>query len=183
MSWPSTVTHVLAPCRDACATTGRISKNKQAEIGQERGVYAASPFASPLVSRNACNHSNAKRPEGRAPRTVSRCAPCNEAREKPLDKHSRRAQNEGMKLRQLPALGAVLLLLTAASPSVSAEEAKMNALQTALSSTTISGYVDTSVEWTLGDKDTTVVQAAPSHGFGSWWRSFRVWVRAHHGWR
>src|SRR5262245_50881355 len=32
-----------------------------------------------------------------------------------------------------------------------ADETTMNALQTALSSTTISGYVDTSVEWDNGD--------------------------------
>jgi hypothetical protein len=89
-------------------------------------------------------------------------------------------QTKTVKLQQLPALGAVLLLLTSASPSVSAEEAKMNMLQTALSSTTISGSVDTSVEWTLGGRNT--VPAPPSHGFGSWWRSFRIWIRAH-GWR
>lgn len=86
-----------------------------------------------------------------------------------------------MKLRQLPALSAVLLLLTAASLPVSAEEAKMNALQTALSATTISGYVDTSVEWTVGDD--LAVQPLPSHRFERWWRGFRRWLRAQGGHR
>ncbi|MEY4386191.1 MAG: hypothetical protein RLY20_1474 [Verrucomicrobiota bacterium] len=66
--------------------------------------------------------------------------------------------------------------------SANAEEAKMNVLQTALSSTTISGYVDTSVEWTLGN--------APSHPQASvnpqpkinWWCTVRLWLRMHLRW-
>jgi hypothetical protein len=85
-----------------------------------------------------------------------------------------------MKLRHLLASAALFSLLMATGPVARAEEAKMNALQTALSSTTISGYVDTSVEWTLGDKNT--VPAPPSHGFGSWWRTFRLWIRARGRW-
>jgi len=55
-----------------------------------------------------------------------------------------------MKINQwtlgLAAVGVVSLAST-----VNAEESTMNAIQTALSSTTISGYVDTSVEWDNGD--------------------------------
>jgi len=55
-----------------------------------------------------------------------------------------------MKINQwtmgLAAVGVVSL-----ASAVNAEEAKMNALQTALSSTTISGYVDTSIEWAEND--------------------------------
>lgn len=82
-----------------------------------------------------------------------------------------------MKLRQLLASAALFTLLLATGPVARAEEANMNMLQTALGSTTISGYVDTSVEWTPGNQ--TTVQAPPSHGFGSWWRTFRMWLRAH----
>ena len=85
-----------------------------------------------------------------------------------------------MRLRHLLAVGALLTLLVASSTPASAEEAKMNALQTALSSTTISGYVDTSVEWSL-DRHTTV-QPPPGSNITSMWRSFRIWLRAHH-WR
>ena len=57
-----------------------------------------------------------------------------------------------MKINQwtlgLAAVGVVTL-----ASAVKAEDVKMNALQTALSSTTISGYVDTSVEWTLNRLD------------------------------
>ena len=85
-----------------------------------------------------------------------------------------------MKLRRLLALGAVLVMLIASNTPVSAEETKMNALQTALGSTTISGYVDTSVEWTIDS------QPAPptleGRGFKAWLRAFRLWVRTH-GWR
>jgi len=56
-----------------------------------------------------------------------------------------------MNLRRLVALATLLTLLLAVGTPVSAEEAHMNALQTALSSTTVSGYVDTSIEWTPGD--------------------------------
>ena len=98
------------------------------------------------------------------------------ALEIPLDKKARLRHTDAMKFHRLIALGVLLSLLVAASASVSAEEGKMNALQTALSSTTISGYVDTSVQWTPNQ------QPVQSHGFGSWWRSFRIWVRAH-GWR
>jgi len=78
-----------------------------------------------------------------------------------------------MKLRRLLALGALLSLLLGAHIPVVAEEARFNALQTALSSTTISGYVDTSVEWSLGEKPTRRV---------GWWQSFRIWLTTH-GWQ
>jgi len=57
-----------------------------------------------------------------------------------------------MKINQWT-LGLAAVGVVSLASAVNAEEAKMNALQTALSSTTISGYVDTSVEWTLGDKN------------------------------
>lgn len=53
-----------------------------------------------------------------------------------------------MKLNQWT-LGLVAACIVNLASLVNAEDAKMNALQTALSSTTISGYVDTSVEWGL----------------------------------
>ena len=56
-----------------------------------------------------------------------------------------------MKINQWT-LGLAAVGVVSLASAVNAEEAKMNALQTALSSTTISGYVDTSVEWSLGNK-------------------------------
>jgi len=58
-----------------------------------------------------------------------------------------------MKLNQWT-LGLAAVGMVSLASSVSAEEAQMNALQTALSSTTISGYVDTSIEWGLDNKRT-----------------------------
>jgi hypothetical protein len=103
------------------------------------------------------------------------------AHEKPLDKIPYLRHTNVMKLGRLIALGALLTLLVTAGTPASAEEIKLNALQTALSSNTISGYVDTSVEWSLGDGD-NVTPATPSHGFGRWWQSFRIWLWAHR-WR
>ncbi len=57
-----------------------------------------------------------------------------------------------MKINQRTLILAAAGVISLAS-AVNAEEAKMSALQTALSSTTISGYVDTSVEWTLNQLD------------------------------
>ena len=94
----------------------------------------------------------------------------------PLDKILPRRQTVLMKLSVLLALGAVWALLIVASFPVSAEETHMSALQTALSSTTVSGSVDTSTGGTSGSKD------AAYHGNGWWWQSFRLWLRAH-GWR
>lgn len=65
-----------------------------------------------------------------------------------------------MKINQWT-LGLAAVGVVSLASAVNAEEAKMNSLQTALSSTTISGYVDTSVEWTLGDKDSFVQSAIP----------------------
>ncbi len=85
-----------------------------------------------------------------------------------------------MQLRSFLALSTAVLLLTGSGTKASAEEAKMNALQTALSSTTISGYVDTSIEWSLDQP--SVAQPAPTHqSFGNWWRVFRLWLRTQ-GW-
>ena len=52
-----------------------------------------------------------------------------------------------MKINQWT-LGLAAVGVVSLASAVNAEEAKMNALQTALSSTTISGYVDTSIEYT-----------------------------------
>ncbi len=57
-------------------------------------------------------------------------------------------------------LGLAAVGVVSLASAVNAEEARMNALQTALSSTTISGYVDTSIEWGLGAKDQTFLQDA-----------------------
>lgn len=53
-----------------------------------------------------------------------------------------------MKINQWT-LGLAAVGVISLASAVKADEGTMNALQTALSSTTISGYVDTSVEWTL----------------------------------
>ena len=66
--------------------------------------------------------------------------------------------------------------------SASAEEAKMNALQTALSSTTISGYVDTSVEWTTGNAPSNPQVSANLQPKINWWRTFRLWIRMQLRW-
>jgi hypothetical protein len=64
----------------------------------------------------------------------------------------------------------VLGILLASSVSVFADE-KMNSLQTALSNTTISGYVNTSVQWN--------VETQQADGFRVWWGSFIRWLRHH----
>ena len=79
-----------------------------------------------------------------------------------------------MTVRRYIVLGAVVMTLITTGLPASAEEAKMNALQTALSSTTVSGYMDTSIEWTP-----STLSPAPANGPRSWWHTFRVWLRAH----
>jgi hypothetical protein len=86
-----------------------------------------------------------------------------------------------MIFRRLIALGALVILLAATGSPAIAEEARMNAVQTALSSTTISGYVDTSVEWTLGSEN-VAVKSVEAPRFTRWWRAFRMWAR-NYGWR
>ncbi len=68
-----------------------------------------------------------------------------------------------MKINQWT-LGLAAVGVVSLASAVNAEEAKMNAVQTALSSTTISGYVDTSVEWTLGNKNSGVQSGIPFRG-------------------
>lgn len=86
---------------------------------------------------------------------------------------------QSMHLRRLPSLAVAVMLFWAGEASASAEEVNMNALQT-LSSTTISSYVDTSVEWTLGDKDNAINQSAPAPiRRSSWWNSLWFWLRTH----
>ena len=83
-----------------------------------------------------------------------------------------------MKINQWT-LGLAAVGVVSRASAVNAEEAKMNALQTALSSTTISGYVDTSIEWT---PDSTSVQPpVPESVPRGWWRAFRFWLRTR-GW-
>ena len=65
-----------------------------------------------------------------------------------------------MKINQWT-LGLATVGVISLASAVNAEEAKMNALETALSSTTISGYVDTSVAYTLGDQNSTIQSAIP----------------------
>ena len=55
-----------------------------------------------------------------------------------------------MKINQWT-LGLAAVGVVSLASAVNAEESTMNSIQTALSSTTISGYVDTSVEWDNGD--------------------------------
>lgn len=55
-----------------------------------------------------------------------------------------------MKINQWT-LGLAAVGVVSLASAVNAEESSMNAVQTLLSSTTISGYVDTSVEWDNGD--------------------------------
>jgi hypothetical protein len=95
----------------------------------------------------------------------------------PLDKIRQRRHNAPMKLRRLVALVAVAVTLIAGDTPAFAEETRMNALQTALSSTTISGHVDTSVEWTLNPQPAP--QTFEGRGFRAWWRALRSWMRIH----
>jgi len=53
-------------------------------------------------------------------------------------------------------LAAVGVVSLASATTAKADEAKMSALQTALSSTTISGYVDTSMQWNVGTGNAVV---------------------------
>jgi hypothetical protein len=64
----------------------------------------------------------------------------------------------------------LLGILLASSVSVFADE-KMNPSQTALSNTTISGNVNTSIQWN--------VETQRADGFRVWWRSFIRWFRYH----
>jgi hypothetical protein len=64
----------------------------------------------------------------------------------------------------------LLGILLASSVSVFADE-KMNSLQTALSNTTISGYVNASVQWN--------VETQQASGFRVWWGSFIRWFSHH----
>src|SRR5882724_2421633 len=57
----------------------------------------------------------------------------------------------------LAAVGAVSL-----ASAVQAEEAKATSVMTALSSTTLAGYVDTSMQWNLGSGNV----GAPTYAFG-----------------
>ncbi len=63
----------------------------------------------------------------------------------------------------------LLGILLASSVSVFADE-KMNPGQTALSNTTIGGYVNTSVQWNAETQ---------ADGFRVWWGSFIRWFRHH----
>jgi hypothetical protein len=74
-----------------------------------------------------------------------------------------------MKTRRLVVASVLLTALLGSSISATADE-KLNATQTALSSTTLSGYVDVTVSW----------QIQPSqHESGGWWQTFLHWFRFH----
>jgi hypothetical protein len=64
----------------------------------------------------------------------------------------------------------LLGILLASSVSVFADE-KMNQIQTALSNTTISGYVNATFQWNG--------ETQQSDGFRVWWGSFIRWFRHH----
>jgi hypothetical protein len=64
----------------------------------------------------------------------------------------------------------LLGVLLASSVSVFADE-KMNPSQTALSNTTIGGYVNSSIQWNGGTQQV--------NGFRVWWGSFIRWFRNH----
>jgi Putative beta-barrel porin-2, OmpL-like. bbp2 len=78
-----------------------------------------------------------------------------------LTKNTTTIGNKKMKCNQwtlgLAAIGVVSLASVA-----QAEEAKMSSVQTALASTTLSGFVDTSMQWNIGTGNTH----APGYGFG-----------------
>ena len=101
-----------------------------------------------------------------------------------LDLSARRRHTVAMLLRRFFALVVLMTLLISATAPARAEEAKMNAIQTALGSTTISGYADTSIEWSFGNQTTTVqpVEDAEVIRPKSWWRALRSWLRAHRPW-
>lgn len=75
-----------------------------------------------------------------------------------------------MKINQWT-LGLAAVGVVSLASAVKADEAKMSALQTALSSTTISGYVDTSVEWGMNGiigqavHDTVPFRSGKTDGF------------------
>lgn len=102
----------------------------------------------------------------------------------PSTRSSVNERKQRMKSRRLVCLIAVIVALVCIHPPASADEGKMNVLQTSLSSTTISGYVDTSIEW--GVNRQTLVQPTPKpipNQFARWWIGFRMWLRSHDwGW-
>jgi len=71
------------------------------------------------------------------------------------------------------------MMFLSVSTTASAEEANMNALQTALSSTTVSGYVDTSVQWSLTERG---AQIRHGRNFRNLWQAIVIWLQANPQW-
>jgi hypothetical protein len=78
-----------------------------------------------------------------------------------------------MKTRRLATLCVLLGALIVSGVSASADEkpSKLTSLQTSLSNTTISGYVDS----TTGEQ----VQPPAQLEHGGWWRTFLLWFGFH----
>ena len=74
-----------------------------------------------------------------------------------------------METRRLVILWALLGALIASGTSAPAEEAKLTRLNTAISNTTISGYIEVAV--TFQAPRTARIEHE------SWWRSFLIWSR------
>lgn len=86
-----------------------------------------------------------------------------------------------MKVFKALAAPLVAMLICSASQSALAEESHMNAVQTALSSTTISGYVI--VEWqgftSQVQPPAPSVPPAPPQLSKVWWSRLWMWLMAH----
>lgn len=75
-----------------------------------------------------------------------------------------------------------LMLLTGffvTSVDLASAEEKLSVVQTALSSTTLSGYVDASATWHSGNTVATVTSAPEKLiDENRWWNRFCTWIRS-----
>jgi hypothetical protein len=78
-----------------------------------------------------------------------------------------------MKTRQLVTVCALLATLMVSGMSATAGE-KLNGISTALSNTTLSGYVDSSIIWQVQPTSVT-----PHHESRGWWWNFSRWLGFH----
>ncbi len=74
-----------------------------------------------------------------------------------------------MKIRRSVLLFALVAILIFFSGSASAEESPSGSILTSLTSTTITGYVDTSAYWHFGSE--------PQPRCTRWWAMFSLWLR------
>ena len=74
-----------------------------------------------------------------------------------------------MKIRRSVLLCALVAILVFFSGLASAEESPGGSISTALTSTTISGYVDSSAYWRFGSE--------PPRRCTRWWGMFSLWFR------